>query len=99
MKTPLSKPYVTQEIKDAVLRVIDGGNFILGKECEAFEKEMAAHTGVKHCVLSCNWTAAMYLFCLALKKTGKLREGDEVIIPSHTAFPSCEPFIHAGAVV
>jgi dTDP-4-amino-4,6-dideoxygalactose transaminase len=99
MKTPLSKPYITQEIKDAVLRVIDGGNFILGKESEAFEKEMAAHTGVKHCVLSANWTAAMYLFCLALKKTGKLKDGDEVIIPSHTAFPSCEPFIHAGAVV
>ena len=37
MKTPLSKPYITQEIKDAVLRVIDGGNFILGKESEAFD--------------------------------------------------------------
>ena len=99
MKTPLSKPYITQEIKDAVLRVIDGGNFILGKESEAFEKEMAAHTGVKHCVLSANWTAAIFLLCHALKRTGKLKEGDEVIIPSHTAFPSCEPFIHAGAVV
>ena len=52
MKTPLSKPYVTQEIKDAVLRVIDGGNFILGKECEAFEKEMAAHTGPPRCICS-----------------------------------------------
>jgi len=99
MKVPLSRPYVTQEIKDAVLRVIDGGNFILGKESEAFEKEMAAHTGVKHCVLSANWTAAIYLLCHALKRTGKLKEGAEVIIPSHTAFPSCEPFIHAGAVV
>ncbi|MBI5686077.1 MAG: DegT/DnrJ/EryC1/StrS family aminotransferase [Verrucomicrobia bacterium] len=99
MKTPLSKPYITQEIKDAVLRVIDGGNFILGKESEAFEKEMAAHTGVKHCVLSANWTAAIYLLCYALKKTGKLKEGDEIIMPSHTAFPSCEPFIHHGVVV
>jgi len=98
MKIPLSKPYVTQEIKEAVLRVIDGGNFILGKECEAFEKEMAAHTGVKNCVLSCNWTAAVYLLCLSLKKLGRLKQGDEVILPSHTAFPSCEPFIHAGAV-
>lgn len=99
MKIPLSKPYVTQEVKDAVLRVIDGGNFILGKESEAFEKEMAAHTGVKNCVLSANWTAAVYLLCLSLKKLGRLKEGDEVILPSHTAFPSCEPFIHAGAVV
>jgi dTDP-4-amino-4,6-dideoxygalactose transaminase len=99
MKIQLSKPYVTQEIKDAVLRVIDGGNFILGKESEAFEKEMAAHTGAKHCVLSANWTAAIYLLCLAMKRAGKLKPGDEVILPSHTAFPSCEPFIHAGAVV
>src|SRR3954467_5909830 len=75
VKIPLSRIYIDDTIKQKVLEVIDSENFILGKQCEAFEKELAAYTGVKHCVLSSSWTAAVHLLLLALN----LKEGDEVL--------------------
>jgi perosamine synthetase len=93
VKIPLSKVYIDDKIKQRVLAAIDSENFILGKECEAFEQELAAHTGTKHCILSSNWTSAVQLLLLSLK----LKPGDEVIVPSHTAFPSIEPIVQVGA--
>ncbi|HEY3131205.1 MAG TPA: DegT/DnrJ/EryC1/StrS family aminotransferase [Acidobacteriota bacterium] len=93
MKIPLSKPLINEEIKAAVLRVIESGNFILGKECEAFENELAAHTGTRYAVLTSSCTTGLFLLYSALG----LRAGDEVIVPSHTAFPSIEPILHHGA--
>ncbi|MDR1192069.1 MAG: DegT/DnrJ/EryC1/StrS family aminotransferase [Verrucomicrobiales bacterium] len=93
MKIPLSRVYVDDSIKNRVLSVIDSQNFILGAECAAFEAELAAYAGVKHCVLSSSWTAATHLLLIALG----VGEGDEIIVPAHTAFPSIEPIIHAGA--
>jgi len=92
-KIPLSKVYLTDEIRQAALRAIDSGTYILGKECEAFEAELAAHTGTRHAVLCANWTAGV----LMLHEAMGLKPGDEVLVPSHTAFPSLEPMIHCGA--
>ncbi|MCP3667363.1 MAG: DegT/DnrJ/EryC1/StrS family aminotransferase [Gammaproteobacteria bacterium] len=89
----LSKVFLNDEIERAVAVAAASGNYILGKECKAFEEEMAAYTGTKHCVLSSSWTAAMLLL---LESMG-LSAGDEVIVPSHTAFPTVEPIIHSGA--
>ncbi len=93
MNIPLSRVYIDDAIKQRILAAVDSQNYILGKECDAFEKELAAHTGVKHCVLSSSWTAAVHLLLLALK----IKPGDEILVPSHTAFPSIEPIIHVGA--
>jgi perosamine synthetase len=93
VKIPLSRVYIDDQIKKHVLAAIDSESYILTKECEAFEQELAAHTGTKHCVLSSSWTAAVHLLLLSLK----LKPGDEVIVPSHTAFPSIEPIVHVGA--
>ncbi|MFO0793764.1 MAG: DegT/DnrJ/EryC1/StrS family aminotransferase [Candidatus Brocadiaceae bacterium] len=92
-KIPLSKSFVNDELKQAALRAIESGWYILAKECEAFEAELAKHTGAKHAVLSSSLTAGMYLLHLAMG----LRSGDEVIVPSHTAFAGIEPMIHCGA--
>jgi dTDP-4-amino-4,6-dideoxygalactose transaminase len=93
-KIPLSKCFVNQELKDAVMRAIDSGQYILGKECKAFEEELAAATGTKICVLGSSWTMIVYMLHLAMG----LKAGDEVIVPSHTAFPTMEPLIHCGAI-
>ncbi len=93
MKIPLSRVYIDPTIKDRILAAVDSENFILGAECKAFEKELATYTGTKHCVLSSNWTSAVHLLLLSLK----LKPGDEILVPSHTAFPSIEPIVHAGA--
>jgi dTDP-4-amino-4,6-dideoxygalactose transaminase len=92
-RVPLSKPFITGEVRQAVLDVLDSGRFILGPQCQEFERELARSAGRKHAVLSSSWTAAVYLLHLA----ARLRPGDEVIVPAHTAFPSIEPMLHCGA--
>src|SRR5438128_10702769 len=92
-KIPLSRVYQSEIIDRRILEVVKGGNFIVGPECKAFEKELAEYFGVKHVVLSSSWTAAVQLLHLAQG----LKAGDEILVPSLTAFPSIEPMIHAGA--
>src|SRR3954471_271773 len=90
---PLSRAHHSETIDRRILEVVKRGNFILGAECRAFEQELAAYFGVKHVVLSSSWTAAVHLLHLAQG----LKSGDEILVPSLTAFPSIEPMIHAGA--
>lgn len=90
---PLAKCFLNDEIKQAVLRVLDSGNYILQDDCKAFEKELAAHTGTSDAVLGTSWTMCVYI----LHRVQGLKPGDEVIVPSHTAYPTIEPLIHWGA--
>ena len=92
-KIPLSKCFVNPEVEEAALRAIRSGQYILASECKAFEAELAAYTGVKHAILGTSWTMIVYMLHLAQN----LKKGDEVIVPSHTAFPTMEPLIHCGA--
>lgn len=90
---PLSRPYLDAEIRAAVLAALGSGRYILAEQCAAFERELAEYLGVAHCVLSSSWTAAVMLLHDAMD----LRSGDEVIVPSLTAFPTIEPLMHRGA--
>jgi dTDP-4-amino-4,6-dideoxygalactose transaminase len=92
-KIPLSKCFVNSEVEEAALRAIRSGQYILGKESQAFETELAAHTGTATAVLGSSWTMIVYL----LHQLQGIGPGDEIIVPSHTAFPSMEPLIHLGA--
>lgn len=86
MRIPLSRPPVDDEMKQAVLAAIDGRQYILGPQCKAFEAELAAYTGTRHAVLVSSATAALWLTLRALGVKG----GDEILVPSHTAFPTVE---------
>ncbi len=90
---PLSRPPVDDEIRQAVLTAIDSRQYILGPQCREFESELARYTGVKHALLTSSATAALWLTfrCLGVKA------GDEVLVPSHTAFPTVEAICVAGA--
>jgi dTDP-4-amino-4,6-dideoxygalactose transaminase len=90
---PLSKCSINSEVEQAALRALRSGQYILGKESQAFEAEVAAYTGTKHCVLGSSWTLLVYL----LHQLQGVKPGDEIIVPSHTAFPTIEPLIHLGA--
>lgn len=90
---PLSRATVTPEMKQAMLDVADSGWFILGPETRAFEAEFAAYVGTKHAVAVSQGTAAIQLSLQALG----VRPGDEVLVPSMTAFPTIEGVLHAGA--
>jgi dTDP-4-amino-4,6-dideoxygalactose transaminase len=91
---PLSRPPVDDEIKAAVLAAIDSRQYILGPECRAFEREFAAYLSMKHGVLTSSATAALWM---GLKACG-VKAGDEVLVPSHTAFPTVEAICVTGAV-
>jgi len=92
-KIPLSRCFVNAEVEEAALRALRSGQYILAKECQAFETELAAHAGTQHCVLGSSWTMIVYM----MHRAQGLKPGDEVILPSHTAFPTMEPLIHCGA--
>jgi dTDP-4-amino-4,6-dideoxygalactose transaminase len=93
-RIPLSRPPVDEEVRQAVLAAIDSRQYILGPECKAFEAELARYVGVRHCVLSNSATAGLWL---TLRGLG-VKAGDEILVPSHTAFPTIEAICFAEAI-
>jgi len=89
---PLSRPPVDDEIKQAVLAAIDSRQYILGPQCRELEAELAKHAGTAHAVLTSSATAALWMTFRALGVT----TGDEILVPSHTAFPTVEAICFAG---
>lgn len=77
-----------QALIDAAVRVIDSGWYVLGQEVKAFEQEFANYCGTKHCVGLANGLDALVLTLRAWKELGKLKEGDEVIVPANTYIAS-----------
>lgn len=77
-----------QALIDAVIRVIDSGWYVLGQEVKAFEQEFASYCGTQHCVGMANGLDALVLTLRAWKELGKLKEGDEVIVPANTYIAS-----------
>src|SRR5262245_4506182 len=94
MPIPLSRPPVDDEIKAAVIAAVASRQYILGPECRAFEQEFAAYNGARYAVLTSSATAAIWM---GLKAFG-VKSSDEVLVPSHTAFPTVEAICFAGAV-
>lgn len=92
-RIPLSRVELDDEIRERVLAAVDSGRYILGPECKAFESELAEYFGVEHVALVANATSAIVL---ALNGLG-IGNGDEVLVPSHTAFPTVEAILQAGA--
>lgn len=63
-------------------------------ECDLFEKEFSAYTGVEHSILLSSGTNALSLALLA----AGLQSGDEVLIPSYTFVATAAAVIHAGGI-
>ena len=82
-----NEPYADR-LKAAACRVIDSGRYIGGEEVEAFESELAALTDTGCAVgVSCGYDA-LRLILRAWIEMGRLRPGDEVIVPAHTFIAS-----------
>lgn len=77
-----------EELIDAAASVIDSGWYIQGAEVKAFEEEFAAWCGTDYCIGVANGLDALTLTLRAWKELGKLREGDEVIVPANTYIAS-----------
>ncbi len=76
----LSRPYIGEEEKQAVLRVLDSGMLAQGPEVEAFEEEFSEYVEGQHCIAVNSGTSALHIGLLA----AGIQPGDEVIVPSFT---------------
>lgn len=85
---------VRREIDDALRRVLDGGQYILGREVEDFESEFAQWTGASYCVGVANGLDAI---TLALRAVG-VEPRSEVLVPSNTYIATWLAVTAIGAV-
>jgi dTDP-4-amino-4,6-dideoxygalactose transaminase len=82
-----------EDIEQAVQRVLELGQYILGSEVAAFEQEFASVVGVAHAIGVANGTDAIELLLRALEING----GSSVAVPSQTAVASVSAIVRAGA--
>src|SRR5438874_4055430 len=80
-------------IREAIEGVLVGGEFILGPNVAAFEREAAAYLGVRASVGVANGTDALVLVLDALG----VGVGDEVICPAFTFYATAESIARRGA--
>ncbi|CTP83462.1 aminotransferase [Xanthomonas translucens pv. arrhenatheri] len=75
-------------LKAAAARVIDSGWYVLGEELDAFEREFASYCGTEHAIGVGNGMDALSLILRGYRELGRLRDGDEVIVPGNTFIAS-----------
>jgi dTDP-4-amino-4,6-dideoxygalactose transaminase len=84
---------VKPEIDEAIARVLESGNYILGPEVEAFEAEYASYCEARYAIGVANGLDALHL---SLRAMG-VGPGDEVIVPSNTYIATWLSVSHCGA--
>lgn len=91
----LNKPY-ENEFKAKFEAFLNSGQYILGNEVLSFEAEFAAYCGTSFCIGTSNGLDAIQLIFDAYKVLGKLKVGDEVIVPANTYIASILAISNAG---
>jgi dTDP-4-amino-4,6-dideoxygalactose transaminase len=84
---------IRPEIDAAIARVLDSGQFVLGDEVAAFEREFAAYCGGGEAVALNSGTSALHLALLA----AGIGPGDEVITVPFTFVATVSAIVYAGA--
>jgi perosamine synthetase len=93
-KIPLFKIFWDKEDVAAVTKIIKRGMYwTCGPETIEFEKKIAEYIGTKHAVVFNSGTTALHAALLA----HKIKEGDEVIVPSFTFIATANTVLLAGA--
>ena len=80
-------------IREAIDAVLDSGEFILGPNVAAFEREAADYLGTQDAIGVANGTDALVLVLDALG----VGAGDEVVCPSFTFYATAEAIVRRGA--
>lgn len=82
-----------QSIKDAILKVSQEGNYILGPTVANLEYDLASYHNTKYAIGVASGTDALTLSLSALG----IGAGDEVIVPAYTFFATAEAISIVGA--
>ena len=90
---PISKPFIGDEEKKAVMGVLDSGMLAMGPKTAEFESEFAKMCDVKHAIAVSSGTTALHI---ALMANG-IGPGDEVITTPFTFIASINAILYVGA--
>ena len=93
----INEPYETA-FQQKLKLVLENGWYILGKEVEAFEKAFAEYCRSKYCIGVGNGLDALVLIFKGYIELGKLKKGDEVIVPANTYIASILAILQADLV-
>lgn len=84
---------IKPEIDEAIHKILDSGQFVLGKEVGEFECQIAGYLGVKYAVGCASGTDALQVAMMALG----IGPGDEVITTPFTFVATTETIVLLGA--
>jgi dTDP-4-amino-4,6-dideoxygalactose transaminase len=84
---------ISEEVSQAIQKVLRSGWYVLGEETEKFEEEFSEYIGAKFGVGLNSGSDALYL---AVKALG-ISNGDEVITVSHTMISTVDAITRNGA--
>lgn len=93
LDTVRSHAEIQDQIEETALRVLRGGQYILGQEVADFESAAAEYLGVSDAIGVSSGTDALILSMMALG----IGPGDEVICPSFTFFATAGAVSRLGA--
>lgn len=78
----------SEEIHEAISRVMNSGWYLQGKENEKFEADYSAYIGTKYAIGCANGLDALIWIFRAYLEMGVMTQGDEVIVPANTYIAS-----------
>lgn len=78
----------SEEIHEAVRRVVDSGWYLQGNENKRFEENYAKYIGTDYCIGVGNGLDALIWIYRAYIELGVMKPGDEVIVPANTYIAS-----------
>jgi UDP-2-acetamido-2-deoxy-ribo-hexuluronate aminotransferase len=81
------------DIAEAIQRVLDHGQYIMGPEVVAMEQALCGYTGARHCISTASGTDALLISLMALG----IGRGDEVITTPFTFAATAEAIALTGA--
>jgi dTDP-4-amino-4,6-dideoxygalactose transaminase len=84
---------IRDKLDEAIARVLDHGQYIMGAEVKQFEQELKDFTGAAHALSCANGTDALTLVMMAWG----VGPGDAVFVPSFTYVASAETPAQLGA--
>jgi dTDP-4-amino-4,6-dideoxygalactose transaminase len=87
------REHLGDSVERAIAAVLKHGQFVLGPEVTALERQLEAFCGVRHCITCANGTDALLL---ALMAEG-IGRGDAVFVPAFTFVATVEVAVLTGA--
>ncbi len=84
---------IKKRVDARIMSVLESSAYIMGKEVDELEKELAAYTNRKFCLSCSSGTSALAIPLMALD----LNESDAIFLSSFTFFATAEVVVLAGA--